>query len=717
MATAFAPNATINLISCPSGTVTFGGQIALQNLINTSPFTGPYIASVSYGVCEAFNGAGGNKMFYNTYQQAAAEGVSVFVSSGDAGASQCSGNFGLDYSLASLGVTGWGETPYNVSVGGTDFEDVYNAHTGQNGGLPLSTYWSASNSASYGSAQSYIPEIPWNDSCASTLVSEFIQGNFQTYGTGHLCNTSPYNTTAGYISLGAAGAGASNCATGAAGANETNYGIITSECQGYAKPSWQSGSSLVGGKAVYGSTSDGVRDIPDVSMFAANGVWGHFETVCWSDPAYTSDGSATCTPTTPNTWSGFGGTSVATPAMAGIQALVNQKTAANWGNPNPYYYQMAQNQYGTAGGSFLGGACNSSTGSGSSCTFNDVTQGDIDYACENNGTLNEAHCYAGGLSISYNTGVYGVESTDNVTSATVLWGGTGYTSAPTCTIAGPTNNNPYLSPTGTTLYAGGAQATCTASVSTSTTTAVWTVQIASASAAGMQLSLTNVPLGGSTTCGPYTLTGTSTTTIASALVTSATGCSLINTPTRSSSTDTFTAKTAGAAGNFIVQLQPGTIFQEAYLAITNSTKGQGPDYVSGITITSAGRGYQPDTPITLTGVGTGAVAVANTSPGTTAQSYQPTYGAAPGYDMATGLGTPNGYNLVNNCVWTNTCPVPTTTAVSSRPQSFSLWQSVSFTATVTGASPTGTVQFYVEARCSTRKPWYRVRLLRSAPLR
>ena len=124
-------------------------------------------------------------------------------------------------------------------------------------------------------------------------------------------------------------------------------------------------------------------------------------------------------------------------------------------------------------------------------------------------------------------------------------------------------------------------------------------------------------------------------------MTSATGCSLINTPTRSSSTDTFTAKTAGAAGNFIVQLQPGTIFQEAYLVITNSTKGQGPNYVSGITITSAGRGYQPDTPITLTGVGTGAVAVANTSPETTAQSYQPTYGAAPGYDMATGLGTPN----------------------------------------------------------------------------
>ncbi len=52
---------------------TFGGLIAMQNLINGA---GPYpgVVSVSYGVCEAFNGNGGNAAFYNTYQQAAAAG-------------------------------------------------------------------------------------------------------------------------------------------------------------------------------------------------------------------------------------------------------------------------------------------------------------------------------------------------------------------------------------------------------------------------------------------------------------------------------------------------------------------------------------------------------------------------------------------------------------------------------------------------------------------
>ena len=81
------------------------------------------------------------------------------------------------------------------------------------------------------------------------------------------------------------------------------------------------------------------------------------------------------------------------------------------------------------------------------------------------------------------------------------------------------------------------------------------------------------------------------------------------------------------------------------------SKGQGPNYVSAITIGTAGSGYQPETPITLTGGGTGAIAVANTTPATASQSYQPTYGAASGYDLATGLGTPNAYNFVYSSVW------------------------------------------------------------------
>jgi hypothetical protein len=651
VASAIAPSAAIKLISCPSTTFTFGGQVALNNLINTTPLPTVGVVSISYGLCEALTGQGGTALFYNTYQQAAAEGFSVFVSSGDEGPSSCSNLFstGSQYDVTSLGVTGWGETPFNVSVGGTDFEDTYNAkepNVAEGGStVPISNYWNSTNTAYYGSATGYIPEIPWNDACASVLLSNYLTGSFTPYGASPAtCNNASYDTSSTYLSTGAGSGGASNCAVGAGGTNQASYVMSGPECQGYAKPSWQSGASLPSGVAVYGVPNDGVRDIPDVSMFAANGAWGHYEVVCWTDPTQTSGGAtANCTGA-PSTWSGFGGTSVAAPTMAAVQALVNQRTGTSWGNPNPIYYQIGQSEYGTAGGSFLGSACNSSGSGGpaAGCAFNDITQGDIDLACEYNGTTEEAHCYKP-------SGTHGVDSTDNVTGATVINGGSGYTTAPTCTIAGPTNNQPYLSPTGSTLYAGGTQATCTAAVNAATTAAVWTIKIGSTTVAGQAITFTN---NSGTVLASYTMSGSSTTNIATALKNSINGGTFA-TATSSTSTVTVTAKTPGYAGNFYAAW--GFYEGPDYVTITNTTAGQGPNYVSGITIRTAGSGYQPETPITLTGGGGGgAIAVANTTPGTAAQSYQPTYGAAPGYDLATGLGSPNGYALVCSNAWGKT---------------------------------------------------------------
>jgi hypothetical protein len=103
----------------------------------------------------------------------------------------------------------------------------------------------------------------------------------------------------------------SGCALGAPG----TPGVVSGTCAGYAKPSWQS---------IVGNPSDGVRDIPDVSLFASSGVWGHSYVFCMSD---TANGGNPCTGT-PDTWSREGGTSFAAPIMAGIQALANQATGA-----------------------------------------------------------------------------------------------------------------------------------------------------------------------------------------------------------------------------------------------------------------------------------------------------------------------------------------------------------------------------------------------------
>jgi hypothetical protein len=150
----------------------------------------------------------------------------------------------------------------------------------------------------------------------------------------------------------------------------------------------------------------------------------------------------------------------------------------------------------------------------------------------------------------------------------------------------------------------------------------------------------------------YTLASSGTTTaLATALAAAINANNTVATATSATKTVTITAKVAGAAGNFSVSYGTAELFNNFGIAITNTVLGEGPNYVSGITITAAGSGYQPETPITLGGPGTGAVAVANSVFSTAAQSYQPAYGAAPGYDLATGLGTPNANALVNSNAW------------------------------------------------------------------
>jgi subtilase family serine protease len=355
-ASAAAPSAAIELASCGDTRTTFGGLIAIQNLINESK-TPPAIMSISYGECEAENGASANAAFNAAYQQAVMEGVSVFVSAGDEGAASCDAN--ATKATHGVGVSGFASTQYNVAVGGTDFGDTF---AGSN-----STYWNTTNTPTFESAKSYIPEIPWNDSCAGVLLATF-EGFATTYGTSGFCNSSIGEED--FLTTGSGSGGPSGCATGAA----STSGVVSGTCKGYAKPSWQTG--------VVGIPADGVRDLPDVSLFASNGLWGHYYVFCWSD---TREGGTACTGA-PSGWSGAGGTSFASPILAGIQALVNQKQGARQGNPNPVYYQLAAAEYG-AGGS---ASCNSTNGNtvGSTCTFYDVTQGDMDVNCT--GTHN---CY------------------------------------------------------------------------------------------------------------------------------------------------------------------------------------------------------------------------------------------------------------------------------------------------------------------------------------
>jgi subtilase family serine protease len=362
-ASAAAPSAAIVIAACQD-TATWGVLTATVNLVNgASP---PGIVSISYEACETSNGVAGNAAINSAFQQAVVEGISVFVAAGDQGAAWCNWS---TVPANGIGINGLASTPYNVAVGGTDFGDTY---AGTNG-----TYWNSTNSSTFGSAKSYIPEIPWNDTCASQLLAMHL-GFSVAYGANGFCN-SRFGTP--YLWMWAGSGGASACATG----SPSIPPVIGGTCKGYRKPEWQTG--------VFGLPDNRVRDLPDVSLFSAgNGVWGHSYVFCYSTKTSTCGDN-------PNDW-GYGeGTSFASPIMAGLQALVNQHIGKRQGNPNYVYYPLAAAEYGKNGNP----ACWSSRGNrvGKGCDFHDVTVGDDDVPCT--GTYD---CYLP-------SGTYGVLSTSD----------------------------------------------------------------------------------------------------------------------------------------------------------------------------------------------------------------------------------------------------------------------------------------------------------------
>lgn len=409
-ASAAAPNAAIVLASCAQTNVAFGFFLAAENLIDsTSP---PAILSMSYGECEAFLGASANGAFNTVFQKGAAVGTSIYVSAGDQLSAGCPGDVSTAVSDG-IGVNGMASTPYAVAAGGTDFADAAENHQ--------SEYWRASNSSTYESAIKYPAEIPWNNTCASPAVGVVLELGLVTippvpaaYGKDGVCNVlgilgDDYSLDLSFLLSNSGGSGGpSACATGA----PSVAGVVGGTCKGHPKPTWQ--------ESLFGNPSDGVRDLPDVSLFASSGnVWGHGYVYCYSNPS----GGHTCTSkNAPYDWSVAGGTSFVAPILAGVQALINQKKGAKQGNPNPVFYALAKSEYGASGNS----ACNSSnarpTGTGvkASCIFNDVTG---EFGISGTGTelydlgSTAAPCMATKSSKLYDcyrpSGTYGVLSTSN----------------------------------------------------------------------------------------------------------------------------------------------------------------------------------------------------------------------------------------------------------------------------------------------------------------
>jgi hypothetical protein len=263
---AVAKGATVELVVSKSTRASDGIDLSSRYIVNQNLAS---VISLSFGACEAQLGSG-NAYYNGLWQQAAAQGISVFVAAGDTGSAGCDVPVAYDSrgrnitqpASQGLAVNGLASTPYNVAVGGTEFNDG------------SGSYWSGSaNATTYASALGYIPEVVWNESSYTT-----------------------------------AGASGNNLYAGSGGVS-----IL------YGLPAWQTGNGVP--TADPGTTSGHHRYLPDVSLSAA----GHDGYIMEQEGVLYL----------------VGGTSVSSPAFAGIMAIVNQYTGMRNGNPNLRLYLLA----------------------------------------------------------------------------------------------------------------------------------------------------------------------------------------------------------------------------------------------------------------------------------------------------------------------------------------------------------------------------------------
>ncbi len=148
-----AKGATVAFVVSASTNTTDGVDLSSQYLVDNNIAS---VISVSFGACESSMGTAGNAFYNSLWQQAAAQGIAVFVSAGDSGSAACDAPSSAP-ATHGFAVSGLASTPYNVAVGGTEFSDATAA-----------TYWNSSNNAQEASAKGYIPEVAWNESSYTT---------------------------------------------------------------------------------------------------------------------------------------------------------------------------------------------------------------------------------------------------------------------------------------------------------------------------------------------------------------------------------------------------------------------------------------------------------------------------------------------------------------------------------------------------------------------
>ena len=143
-----APGVIADLLvsSASSGGIGIGLEYNINALLDP-------IQTVSFGACESQAGKASTQEVDQLFQQAAAEGITTFISSDDSGADGCAASFTPVTQAYAASINYLCSSSYVTCVGGTEFNDTANP----------SLYWAAGNGTGMESALSYIPEGAWNE--------------------------------------------------------------------------------------------------------------------------------------------------------------------------------------------------------------------------------------------------------------------------------------------------------------------------------------------------------------------------------------------------------------------------------------------------------------------------------------------------------------------------------------------------------------------------
>jgi subtilase family serine protease len=177
-----APGATLLSVVASSASGGIGDDA--QYIVQSTPAPAQ-VMTISFGACELEVGSAGVDFWDGLFKQAAGEGISVFVSSGDSGASGCDTAFTTPPASPNPNSPNYiCSSSYATCVGGTEFNDASNP----------TVYWNSSDGTGLKSVISYIPEGAWNEPLNSSSdpqvagtgggVSSFISIPSWQTGTG-----------------------------------------------------------------------------------------------------------------------------------------------------------------------------------------------------------------------------------------------------------------------------------------------------------------------------------------------------------------------------------------------------------------------------------------------------------------------------------------------------------------------------------------------------